>query len=140
MHNGRLAHSDPSVVGNLELLVRWQSICLGIATPTSMLCRKLCAFYGIQQQLYVENDTSIRDLDLRAWAQSVSGLRALLHAIAIQDIVDRLPLGRSHAIHLPAAIFSAATIYSAHCLAGSPTVVIPDLVQWQDVWSVEMSD
>jgi hypothetical protein len=64
----------------------------------------------------------------------------LLHAIAIQDIVERLPLGRSHATPLPAAIFSAATVYSAHCLAGPPTVMIPDLVQWQDVWSVEMSD
>ncbi len=140
LHNGRLAQSDPSAVENLELLVRWHSICLGIATPTSMLCRKLCAFYGIQQHLYAENNISINDLDLRVWTQSAGGLRALLHAIAVQDIVERLPLGRSHAIHLPAAIFSAATIYSAHCLAGSPTVVIPDLVQWQDVWSVEMSD
>jgi hypothetical protein len=140
LHNGRLARSDPSAVENLELLVRWHSICLGMATPTSMLCRKLCAFYGIQQQLYAENNTPIKDLDLKVWAQSVGGLRALLHAIAIQDIVERLPLGRSHAIHLPTAIFSAATIYSAHCLAGSSTVVIPDLVQWQDVWSVEISD
>jgi hypothetical protein len=83
---------------------------------------------------------AIKDLDLRVWAQSAGGLRALLHATAVKDVVERLPLSRSHAIYLPAAIFSAATIYSAHCLAGSPTVAIPDLVQWQNVWGIEMSD
>jgi hypothetical protein len=140
LHAGRLARADASAVENLELLVRWHSICLGIATPTSMV-GNCVLFYGIQQQqLYAENNTPIKELHLRVWARSVGGLRALLHAIAIQDIVKRLPLGQSHAIHIPAAIFSAVTIYSAHCLAGSPTVVIPDPVQWQDVWSVEMSD
>jgi hypothetical protein len=47
LHNRHLADSDRSPAENLELLVRWHSISLGIAAPTSMLCRKLCGFYGI---------------------------------------------------------------------------------------------
>jgi hypothetical protein len=73
LYGGRLARSDASAVENLKLLVRWHSICLRMATPTSMLCRKLCAFYGIQQQLYAENNTPIKDLDLGVWARSVGG-------------------------------------------------------------------
>ena len=139
LHNERLSQSD-AAVENMELLVRWHAICLNLATPTTPLCQNLCQFYGVQQQLHQLSKPSSSAFDFLAWSKSVDGLRALLHAMAIQDLVERLPLGRSHAIHLPAAIFSVATIYSARCIAGFPTIIIPKSFRWQDVWAIDMSD
>lgn len=135
LQNERLLLSDASVE-NVELLVRFHSICLNLATPTTMLCQRLCRLYGIHQQLHRQAIIADPISTIQTWAQSVDGLRALLHAMAIQDLVERLPLGRSHAIHLPAAIFAVATIYSARCLAGFPTILVPHDFPWQDVWGI----
>jgi hypothetical protein len=139
LHNERLSRSD-FAVENMELLVRWHAICLDLATPTTLLCQNLCQFYGVQQQLHQISKNSCSTFDFLTWSKSIDGLRALLHAMAIQDLVERLPLGRSHAIHLPAAIFSVATIYSARCLAGFPSIIVPKSFRWQDVWAIDMSD
>ena len=135
LQSERLLLSNSSVE-NMELLVRFHSICLNLATPTTMLCQRLCRIYGIQQQLHRQVPISEPISTIQTWAQSIDGLRALLHAIAIQDLVERLPLGRSHAIHLPAAIFAVATIYSARCLAGFQTVLVPNTLPWEDVWGI----
>ena len=139
LHNERLIRSD-SAVENMELLVRWHAICLNLSTPSTRLCQTLCQLYGVPQQLHKVSKASIASFDFVAWCKSVDGLRTLLHAMAIQELVERLPLGRSHAIHLPAAIFSVATIYSARCIAGLPSIIVPKNFRWQDVWAIDMSD
>lgn len=138
LQNERLLLSDNSVE-NMELLVRWHAIFLNLASPTTTLCQQLCGLYGIQQQLHRQVPIVTPTLNIQSWSQSVDGLRALLHAMAIQDLVERLPLGRSHAIHLPAAIFAVATIYSGRCLAGFPTITVPKGFSWQDAWSMPAS-
>ncbi|KAL3426759.1 C2H2 type zinc finger domain protein [Phlyctema vagabunda] len=141
LHRERLGHSDQTSVENMELLVRWHAICLNLATPATMLCQRLCSVYNIKQHLHRDiekKDTTPQELDLPVWANSIDGRRALLHAMAIQDLVDRLPLGRSHAIHLPAAIFAVATIYSARCIANLSTISVPKSILWEDVWSIRL--
>jgi hypothetical protein len=85
-------------VDQLELLIRWHAIFLDLATPTTALCRKLCAAFDIPQNLHGTSKQDIGDFDLGAWSQSVNGMRAVLHALAIQDIVERMPFSRAHAI------------------------------------------
>jgi hypothetical protein len=138
LQNERLPLSDTSVE-NMELLVRWHAIFLNLASPSTTLCQQICGLYGIQQQLHRQEFTATSTWNIQSWSQSVDGFRALLHAMAIQDLVERLPLGRSHAIHLPAAIFAVATIYSARCLAGFPTTTTPKDLSWQDVWQISHS-
>jgi len=58
---------------------------------------------------------------------------AILHAVAIQDIVEQLPRGRAHAIHFPSSLFAAATVYTLFLLAGTATVRLPSTVDWADV-------
>jgi hypothetical protein len=137
LHNERLLHSEHTVE-NIELLVRYHTICLNLATPTTMLGHRICHLYSISQQLHqpLAPDPSFT---LREWANSTDGLRALLHAIAIQDLVEKLPLGRSHAIHLPTAIFAVATIYTARCLTGLSKTLAPTVFLWQDVWNDDSS-
>lgn len=134
----RLLLSDTSVE-NTELLVRWHAIFLNLAAPSTTLCQQLCDLYDIQQQLHRQAPIAASTWNIQTWSQSVDCLRALLHAMAIQDLVENLPLGRSHAIHLPAAIFGVATIYSARCLAGLPTITVPKNISWQDVWGISHS-
>tara|TARA_R110002060_G_scaffold54231_1_gene64866 strand:- start:303 stop:1067 length:765 start_codon:yes stop_codon:yes gene_type:complete len=87
-------------VDQLELLIRWHAIFLDLATPTTALCRKLCAAFDIPQNLHGTSKQDIGDFDLGAWSQSVNGMRAVLHALAIQDIVERMPFSRAHAIRM----------------------------------------
>lgn len=137
LYNLGLRFLNPVAVESMELLIRWHSICLNLATPTTQLCKWICAIYNIPQQLYSGADYSDHESDLVVWAQSGEGLRALLHSMAIQDLVDRLPLGRSHTIHLPAAIFAVASIYSARCMADKASVAVPPSIRWEDAWGVE---
>jgi hypothetical protein len=71
--------------------------------------------------------------DLVQWANTHDGRRALLHAVAIQDIVEQLPRGRAHAIHMPSSLFAAATVYSVFSLAGLISVSFPSTIDWKDV-------
>ncbi|KAH8654939.1 hypothetical protein BGZ60DRAFT_385546 [Tricladium varicosporioides] len=124
---------------NTELLIRWHSICLNLATPATKLCRDICSHYSIDQYLHEGkcHDKTHRSFNLLDWAQGVDGHRALLHALAIHDLVETLPLGRSHAIHLPAAIFDAGTILAGRCLAGLHQISYPTGIFWSNVWAFE---
>lgn len=66
------------------------------------------------------------------WVHTDDARRALLHAIAIQDIIEQLPRGRAHVIHMPSSLFAAATIYLVFSLAGVATVHLPASIVWQD--------
>ncbi|KAK2792437.1 hypothetical protein FQN52_003372 [Onygenales sp. PD_12] len=117
----------------LELLLRWHSICLDTATSSSILCNSVCARYKITQHVLGSKGSTTPPLDLAKWVNTENARRALLHAVAIQDIVEQLPRGRAHVIHMPSSLFAAATVYSAFCLAGSTRVNLPRTVIWENV-------
>jgi Fungal specific transcription factor domain len=140
LYREQLCYQDTPSVETMELLIRWHSVCLDLATATTKLCRNMCLSYFIQQQLHDGTDRVDASFDLAEWTQTRDARRALLHAMAIQDIVERLPLGRSHALHLPAGVFAASTIYSGFCLEGTSSVSYPVQFHWEDVWAVETKD
>jgi hypothetical protein len=122
----------------LEALLRWHSICLDAAADSSMLCRHLCARYNIPQHVLGGSKSLKAGLDLVAWAKTEDARRALLHAVAIQDIVEQLPRGRAHVLHMPSSLFAAATVYSVFSLAGHTTVNLPRVIDWKDVLFTEV--
>ena len=138
INHDRLQRGDNSV-DRMEFLIRWHSICLDLATPSTALCRKICATHGVEQSLHGTTLQDLETFDLVLWSQSPNSLRALLHAVAIQDIVETMPLRRLHAIHLPAALFSVATIYSARCIAGHPSATVLGEFRWESLWDSEIS-
>jgi hypothetical protein len=117
----------------LETLLRWHAICLDAVISSSLLCRYVCCRCNIDQHIWANCKGTKPDFDLVRWANTPNGRRALLHAVAIQDIVEQLPRGRAHAIHMPSALFAAATVYSVFSLAGLITVKLPSTVDWKDV-------
>jgi hypothetical protein len=133
LHN---THLRTESTNQLELLIRWHSICLELAVPSTSLCQRLCVAHGIEQTLHTGHHT-LENNDFKEWSQSPDCLRALLHCMAILEIVEKLPLGRSHSIHLPAAIFAVSTVYSARCLSGFPVVTTPRTFSWGNIWKVD---
>ncbi len=138
--NATLSSAD-----RLETLLRWHSICLDTVVDTSLLCRNLCSRYDITQHIWREggpppppqtsssSPSSSRNPDLVSWVGTPAARIALLHAMAIQEIVEQLPRGRAHAIHMPSSLFATATVYAVFALAGSPALKIPCSVVWHDV-------
>jgi len=122
-----------SETDRLETLLRWHAICLDADTNSSLLCRYVCSRYNIEQHVFGGGKGIKPGLDLIRWANTEGARRALLHAAAIQDIVEQLPRGRAHVIHMPSSLFAAATVYSVFILAGSTTVGLPRTVDWRNV-------
>lgn len=119
----------------LETLLRWHTICLDTCKDSSTLCLSICARYNITQYVCGSHRLSKNELDLVNWVDTEDARRALLHAISIQDIVEQLPRGRAHVIHIPSSLFAAAAVYCVFSLGGRTSVEIPNLVNWEDVLS-----
>lgn len=115
----------------LEILLQWHTTCLNACVDSSLLCRHVCARYSISQHVWGGSKAAIPGLDLVKWANSEDSRRALLHAIAIQEMVEQLPRGRAHVIHIPSCLFSASTIFSVFALAGTAQVNLPSVVDWK---------
>ena len=133
--NASLSSAD-----RLETLLRWHGICLDTNVDTSLLCCILCTKYNIKQHIWRDGHAPKHSLEPSSWVATSSARGALLHALAIQEIVEQLPRGRAHAIHMPSALFAAATVYSVFALAGQPGVKIPSTVIWQDVLLSDTQD
>ncbi|KAF2719503.1 C2H2 type zinc finger domain protein [Polychaeton citri CBS 116435] len=123
----RAALSD---VERLEVLLRWHAVCLEAVTKSPQLCKFICTRWDIQQEVWPNSNVRARQYNLQQFANSRDGRRAILHAAAIQDIVERLPRGRAHVTHMPSSLFAAATVYSAFTLAGHSTVKHPINIEW----------
>jgi len=128
---------SPTSLESLELLLRWHALCLDLAMDAVLLCLKLCAHHGVEQNLFLNGRASSLTIELDDWDDwtcSVNARRALLHAISIQDIAERLPIGRAHATHIPASVFAAATVYCAFSTVGQVHVLAPESIDWEEIW------
>ena len=125
-----------STEDRLETLLRWHSICLDTSINSATLCRHICSRYNIVQHIWKDNKRlDLSTLNFLHWTTTTDARRALLHACAIQEIVEQLPRGRAHVIHMPSSLFAASTIYSAFSLAGLTTATIPSTVDWKETLS-----
>ncbi|KAL4999271.1 C2H2 type zinc finger domain protein [Aspergillus recurvatus] len=116
----------------LEVLLRWHTICLDTMINSTVLCRHICSRYDIPQQVSGGSRTLRPGFDTLNWVNTEDARRALLHAIAIQDIIEQLPRGRAHVIHMPSSLFAAATVYVVFALAGIANIHLPRTIVWQD--------
>ncbi|KAL4972554.1 hypothetical protein BDW66DRAFT_120380 [Aspergillus desertorum] len=116
----------------LEVLLRWHTICLDTMINSTVLCRHVCSRYDIPQQVSGGSRTLRPGFDMLKWVNTEDARRALLHAIAIQDIIEQLPRGRAHVIHMPSSLFAAATVYVVFALAGIANIHLPRTIVWQD--------
>lgn len=121
-----------SAAERLEILLRWHTICLDTMINSTILCRHVCSRHSMTQHVFGGGQSMKTGFDMIRWANTEDARRALLHAIAIQDIIEQLPRGRAHVIHMPSSLFAAATIYVVFSMAGLATVHLPQTIVWQD--------
>lgn len=117
----------------LEILLRWHTICLDTVISSSLLCGYVCSSYNISNYVSGAGKAMKSGFDLVKWVTTEDARMALLHSVAIQDIVEQLPRGRAHVIHMPSSLFAAATVYVVFSLAGVNTVNLPRTIVWPGV-------
>lgn len=120
------ARDDSGSVDKVELLIRWRSIFLNLAAPSTALCRRMCVACDIEQKLHGTGKEDLIGFDLVAWSQSSNALRAVLHVLAIQDMVERMPLRCSHAIHPPRRYFLCRQSTVRDVSEGSTPSLLPE--------------
>lgn len=125
--------TDIVEVERLEVLLRWHAVCLEAVAKTPQLCNYICRQWNIHQELWPNRNVREQQFNLPEFVSKIEGRKALLHAVAIQEIVEQLPRGRAHAVHMPSSLFAAATIYGVFSFAGHPHVSTPASIEWDDV-------
>ena len=131
MHHCIMASHQMSSLDRGNVLLRWHSVCLEATADPISLCCQMCITFDIEQKVFgMTNSKKRKFVNLKEWTETLGAKRALLHAIAIWDILQDLPFGRAHAIHVPASIFTAAVVYCAFCVAGVPVLQIPSVKNW----------
>lgn len=73
-------------------------------------------------------------IDIHRWVYSSDARRALLHALHIHELVERLPMGRAYPTHIPYSVFAAATVYGAFCTASRVHMLLPYSINWEHGW------
>ena len=125
--------ADISDVERLEVLLRWHAVCLEAVAKTPQLCNYICTHWNVQQGLWPNRNLRDQNYNLPDLVSRADGRKALLHATAIQNIVEHLPSGRAHAVHTPSSLFAAATIYGVYAFTGAAHVRYPSVIDWKDV-------
>jgi hypothetical protein len=116
-------------------LLRWHSICLSLIMDTGTLCRTISDLLGVEQSLFGPSETRlrVRDVELQEWVQGTDFRRAILHASAIHDILQNLPVSHACEIHVPSSTLSAAAIYWTLAMTGTAYIVLPPSIDWRIV-------
>jgi hypothetical protein len=123
-------------IDSLQTLIRWHSVCIELSTPTIFLYRRICDAYNMPQVLSgIPAKGWARPFNLTTWAQSDEALRTALHAVSIIRLLDEIPIGRTHAVHIPGCLFASAVILIAIHLWNKKIVKVPKNFRWHEVWA-----
>ncbi|KAH8646340.1 hypothetical protein BX600DRAFT_477545 [Xylariales sp. PMI_506] len=120
-------------VERLELIIQWHFACLGSVVNPLELCSELCQYFEIKQLFPQTRKRGSQDSEPAAlnWARSSADAKcALLHATAIDNLINQLPLSHTQTMWMPMPVFSAALIYIMLCLSGITAVTVPSTVDW----------
>jgi hypothetical protein len=126
--------STSHTIDSIQILIRWHAVCMELSTPTICLYRHICELYKIPQVLSGIPRGQTPLFELTTWSKSADAYRALLHAISIIGLVNEIPIGRMHALHLPGALFASAVVLIAIHIQNKQMVRIPKRILWHKVW------
>jgi hypothetical protein len=136
----QICRLPPNSAEKMEVSLRWHTICLDLAVNLALLCGQVCHECEVEQKLFNGRRTSTECIDKAGWPSNMHVRIALLHAISIREIVENLPLNRLHALHVPAAIFGAATVFSGHLICGQAEVRVPLIRNWKHLMEMQRGE
>ena len=140
IHVSIIQSTHMSPADRLETLSRWHATCIDAILDPSSLCKGICSQWKVEQYVWPTNKAQVLKYNEACCAKSEDARRALLHAVAIQDIIETLPRGRAHAIHMPSSLFAAATIYAVFALTGLAVVELVNDADWRLVMNETGAD
>ncbi|EMC96071.1 hypothetical protein BAUCODRAFT_34838 [Baudoinia panamericana UAMH 10762] len=114
-----------------DLTIRWHTICIGVIVPLSLLIGGLCNKLNVNQDLF---PNAGRAADASLERDTAPARQAILHAVAIADLVQNVPFAKLQALHLPLALLTAeAVLLTIIAGAGSHKVTLPASICWRTV-------
>ncbi|KAL2793918.1 hypothetical protein BJX66DRAFT_338349 [Aspergillus keveii] len=117
-------------------VIRWHTVCMELAAPSTSLYSALCAMFDIPFFLSgISPSSASKKVDLGAWVSSPDSVRAFVHAVTVARLVRHLPFADSHAPHIQIAVFASAIVLSTICLFGTTTLEVPTAPRWEAVWA-----
>jgi hypothetical protein len=130
----------PSLLERVEHAIRWHVICIQLAIENASLAKQICDLYGFPQDLQNCKTQTVGLKDFSEWVDKPNARRAILHAVALADACQELNLGRAHMVHLPTAVYTAATIYTSVIVSAcqrrrKSIITVPRVHSWHEVWS-----
>jgi len=134
LYDYQVMHQDRARVDVLDLSIRWHVVCISFCVQPSSLVYDLCERYGVRQELYkLGRSAFLKTFDLDAWSSSHLARRATLHAMAVLDLLQQLPLGKTQALQLPIAVFTSAVVLTAVNVTNRGRIQLPEPICWQTV-------
>lgn len=135
LFDSQIKHELQATVSALDLSIRWHVICIGLcADPVSLLqdlrCREAAKQDHHSGNTMMSHDTP----SLTEWQRSHLARRALLHATAVIQLMQRLPLGNMDALHIPLSLNILGTIVlAADSIDGTSKIRLPETICWKSV-------
>jgi hypothetical protein len=120
--------SSQDPILRLELLLWWHFVCLDFVADCMKLSQQLVREFQIQTQtsIFAVRETQEPWPTMINWTRtSLDARRALLHALAIQDLASQLPLSHIQSMWMPLPVFAAAITLNAFFASGISTVTAP---------------
>lgn len=119
-------------VERVELMLRWHFVCMDTLCDSIGLLDQLCRHLTVQERIFKPRSTR---LDLRKtllWVQeSPDAKRTLLHAIAVHDTMNQLPLNHVQSLWMPVPLLAVSAVYIMFQWDGTSSIAVPSSVHWQ---------
>jgi hypothetical protein len=115
-----------------ELMMCWHFVCIDTLCESIELLDQLCRHYTIPAPVFKTRSSQLNLFKALLWAQeSLDAKSSLLHATAVHDIIDQLPLNSLQSFWTPMPILAVLVIYAIFRLGGISSVSVPPIVYWQ---------
>ncbi|KAK0388749.1 hypothetical protein NLU13_4992 [Sarocladium strictum] len=120
-----------SHIQRLQLMLRWHFVCMDSLCDSIELLDQICRHLQIQQRIFRSRESPLDLTRAMAWTrESPDAKGALLHAIAMQDIMSQLPLSCTQGFWMPVPTFAISVIYSLFRFNGTSSISIPANIDW----------
>ncbi|KAI9679693.1 MAG: hypothetical protein M1822_007299 [Bathelium mastoideum] len=118
----------------LDLSIRWHVVCMSLCVEPRNLMHALCQKHGVDQKIYSGAITPSKEaFVVGEWQASHLARRAMLHALAVLDLVQQMTFSKMRALHIPSALHSAAIVLIAVADTNSNRMHLPKPVCWKTV-------
>jgi hypothetical protein len=119
-------------VERVELMLRWHFVCMDTLCDSIGLLDQLCRHLTVQERIFKPRSTRLDLCKALRWVkESPDAKRTLLHAIAVHDSMNQLPLNHVQSLWIPVPLLAVSAVYIIFQWDGTSSIAVPSSVHWQ---------